>query len=106
MQFTTLLSIALASFGLVRAADNRLLFTIPAGTTVDAFTSSFEAACDSWAPAVAAGLTLQTDLVEAGDFSGQNADTEVRLVCSWTDGTTATLFTTDVAESLGATATS
>ncbi|KAJ7033154.1 hypothetical protein C8F04DRAFT_1105302 [Mycena alexandri] len=103
MQFTIFASFLFAAVGLVAAADDRLLFTIPYGDSIDTFTSDFQTACSTWQPAIDAGLTLVNDLVEAGDFSGKNADTEARLVCAWSDGTTITTFTTDVATSLGAT---
>ncbi|KAJ7723374.1 hypothetical protein B0H16DRAFT_1895815 [Mycena metata] len=100
--FTT--SLLFAAVGLVSAADDRLLFTIPSGESIDAFTADFQTACSTWGPAVAAGLTFVSDLVEPGDFSGKNADTEARLVCAWEDSTgKITTFTTDVATSLGAT---
>ncbi|KAJ6572042.1 hypothetical protein B0H19DRAFT_1065039 [Mycena capillaripes] len=102
MKFAVLAPFLFACVALVRARDDRLLFTIPAGDTIDAFTTDFEDACANWAPAIDAGLTFVDFLVEAGDFSGNNADTEARIVCAWTNGTITT-FTTDVAESLGAT---
>ncbi|KAJ7484435.1 hypothetical protein FB451DRAFT_84850 [Mycena latifolia] len=103
MRFAVLLPFLCAGLGLVHAVDDRLLYTIPAGDTIDTFTSDFDDACTTWAPAVYAGLTFVDFLVEPGDFSGKNADTEARIVCAWTDGTTITTFTTDVAASLGAT---
>ncbi|KAJ6557571.1 hypothetical protein B0H19DRAFT_1148121 [Mycena capillaripes] len=99
----TLVPFLFAALGLVRAIDNRLLYAIPAGDSIDTFTSDFDAACASWAPAAAAGLTFAEALVEPGDFSGKNADTEAKIFCTWTDGTTSTTFTKDVAASLGAT---
>ncbi|KAJ6514825.1 hypothetical protein C8R47DRAFT_493500 [Mycena vitilis] len=102
MRFSVLASFIFASVGLVLAADDRLLFTIPAGDTIANFTTDFDNACSTWAPAVAAGLTFVDNLVEAGDFQGKNAATEARLVCAWTNGSIQT-FTTDVATSLGAT---
>ncbi|KAJ7512868.1 hypothetical protein B0H11DRAFT_1898133 [Mycena galericulata] len=103
MRFAALIPFLCAGLGLVRAADDRLLYTIPAGDTIDTFTSDFDTTCSTWPPAIAAGLTFVESLVEPGDFSGKNADTEARIVCAWTDGTTITTFTTDVAASLGAT---
>ncbi|KAJ6557563.1 hypothetical protein B0H19DRAFT_1376274 [Mycena capillaripes] len=103
MQLTLLAPLLFAALGLVRAADDRLLYAIPAGDTIETFTSDFTAVCRSWQPAVAAGLTFVEALVEPGDFSGKNADTEAKIFCAWTDGTTTTLFTEDVAASLGAT---
>ncbi|KAJ6502945.1 hypothetical protein C8R47DRAFT_219681 [Mycena vitilis] len=102
MRFSVLASFVFASVGLALAADDRLLFTISAGETMSDFTTDFETACSTWAPAVAAGLTFVDFLVEAGDFQGKNADTEARLVCAWTNGAIQT-FTTDLATSLGAT---
>ncbi|KAJ7779884.1 hypothetical protein B0H16DRAFT_1683157 [Mycena metata] len=107
MQLTLVLPVLCAAFGLVRAFDERLLFTIPTGETMDVFTAEFQAACPTWPPAIAAGLTFGSTLVEPGDFGGKNPDTEVKLVCGWSDGTRVPVtFTTDVAESLGATLTS
>ncbi|KAJ7098308.1 hypothetical protein C8R44DRAFT_811311 [Mycena epipterygia] len=103
MRFAVLLPFLCAGLGLVHAADDRLLYTIPAADSIDTFTSDFTAACSSWQPAVAAGLTFVDSLVEPGDFQGKHADTEARIVCAWTNGTTITTFTTDVAASLGAT---
>ncbi|KAJ7789601.1 hypothetical protein B0H14DRAFT_3484024 [Mycena olivaceomarginata] len=104
MQFTAIFaSVVFAAVGLIQAADNRLLFTIPAGDSVDTFTADFTDACTAWAPAVDAGFTFVEALVEPGDFSAKNADTEARLICSFTDGTTFPTFTTDVATSMGAT---
>ncbi|KAJ7698647.1 hypothetical protein B0H17DRAFT_1196747 [Mycena rosella] len=102
MRFAVLLPFLCAGLGLVRARDDRLLYTIPAGDSIDTFTSDFDDACATWAPAVNAGLTFVESLVEPGDFSGKNPDTEARIVCSFTNGTITT-FTTDVAASLGAT---
>jgi hypothetical protein len=40
MQFTAIFaSVVFAAVGLIQAADNRLLFTIPAGDSVDIFTA-------------------------------------------------------------------
>ncbi|KAJ7042946.1 hypothetical protein C8F04DRAFT_1251757 [Mycena alexandri] len=82
MRFT----VFFAPVGLVSAADDRLLFAIPSGDSIDTFTSKHQ-------PAIDADLTLVDIVVEAGDFSGNNADTEARLVCAWTDGTTVTTLT-------------
>ncbi|KAJ7479741.1 hypothetical protein FB451DRAFT_1239727 [Mycena latifolia] len=106
MRFAALLPFICAGLGgLVQARDDRLLYAIPAGDTMDVFTSDFDAACGSWAPAIDAGLTAFEALVEPGDFSGKNADTEAKIFCSWSNGPgiNITLFTTDVAASLGAT---
>ncbi|KAJ7628757.1 hypothetical protein FB45DRAFT_43856 [Roridomyces roridus] len=95
-----------AAVGLVQARDDRELFTIPSTTTMDAFTKAFTTECNTWAPALGAGLVQASDLVELGDFQGKNTDTEVRLVCSYWDGSdpsTIELFTEDIAEGLGAT---
>ncbi|KAJ7154741.1 hypothetical protein C8R46DRAFT_442991 [Mycena filopes] len=98
MRFTIFASSLLfAAVGLVSAADDRLLFTIPAGDSIDTFTTDFESACSTWQPAIDDGLTFLDYLVEAGDFQGKNADTEARLVCAWTNGSAITTFTTDVA---------
>ncbi|KAJ7785255.1 hypothetical protein DFH07DRAFT_948328 [Mycena maculata] len=103
MRLAAILPFFFAGLGLVRAIDERLLYTIPAGDTIDTFTSDFESTCATWAPAIAAGLTSEASLVEPGDFSGANADTEARIYCTWTHGTTIVPFTTEVAASLGAT---
>ncbi|KAF7348530.1 Glycoside hydrolase family 81 protein [Mycena venus] len=103
MRFTIFASALFAAVGLVHAADDRLLFTIPAGDSMDKFTADFTDACTNWQPALDQGLTFVEALVEPGDFSGKNADTEAKIVCSFTDGTTIETFTNDVAASLGAT---
>ncbi|KAJ7171467.1 hypothetical protein C8R46DRAFT_1217028 [Mycena filopes] len=104
MQLTLLVPVLCAAFGVVHAADDRLLFTIPAGDTIEQFSADFQSTCAAWPPAVAAGLTFLDSLVEPGDFQGKNADTEAKIVCAWTDSTGAiTTFTTEVATSLGAT---
>ncbi|KAJ7894244.1 hypothetical protein B0H14DRAFT_3125649 [Mycena olivaceomarginata] len=103
MQFALSAAFLLAAVGLVHAVDDRLLYTIPAGDTMQTFTSDFTDACSTWPPAVNAGMTFVEALVEPGDFSGKNADTEAKIICGWTDGTTFPTFTEDVAASLGAT---
>ncbi|KAJ6452501.1 hypothetical protein C8R45DRAFT_1223533 [Mycena sanguinolenta] len=104
MHFTTAFTTVLfAAVGLVRAVDNRLLYEIPAGDDMATFTADWTAACSTWAPAAAQGLTFNEAFINPGDFQGKNADTEALIFCSWTDGTTFTTFTTDVAASLGAT---
>ncbi|KAJ7255283.1 hypothetical protein C8J57DRAFT_605480 [Mycena rebaudengoi] len=103
MRFSTILPFVCASIGLVRAEDFRLLFTIPAGDDMATFEADFANACTSWAPAEDAGLTLVSFHTQPGDFSGNNADTQIKISCVWTDGTTKTPFTKDVAASLGAT---
>ncbi|KAJ6616450.1 hypothetical protein B0H10DRAFT_2391792 [Mycena sp. CBHHK59/15] len=70
MKFTTFIPFICAGLGLVRAVDDRLLYTIPAGDTMDEFTA---ATCGSWQPAIDEGLTFVESLVEPGDFSGHNA---------------------------------
>ncbi|ESK93862.1 hypothetical protein Moror_13045 [Moniliophthora roreri MCA 2997] len=99
-----LISLA-AIFGVAQAVDNRLLFEVPAGETVEEFSPKFQDSCSTWGPAIDQGLTLQTIYVNPGDFRGQNADTQVKLICSYhNDETGATItFTKDVAEDLGAT---
>ncbi|KAJ7698639.1 hypothetical protein B0H17DRAFT_324842 [Mycena rosella] len=103
MRFATILPFLCAGLGLVRASDDRLLYAIPAGETMAAFTTEFQTACQTWPSAVAAGLTFGEALVEPGNFSGANETTEAKLLCYWTDGTTFPEFTADVAASLGAT---
>ncbi|KAG7098365.1 hypothetical protein E1B28_000323 [Marasmius oreades] len=102
MQFSTVLLSIASLVGLVSAVDNRLLFQVPAGETTTSFQPKFEAQCQTWPDA--ANLTFQTLYYQPGDFSGQNANTEVKLICSYHDeaGTTIT-FTKEVATSLGAT---
>ncbi|KAF7348535.1 Glycoside hydrolase family 81 protein [Mycena venus] len=100
---STLFSFICAGLGLVHATDDRLLFAIPAGDTIATFTTAFQTTCRNWSPAVEAGLKFEEALVEPGDFSGENATTEAKILCYFTDGTTFPEFTSDVAESLGAT---
>ncbi|KAJ7061503.1 hypothetical protein C8F01DRAFT_1137606 [Mycena amicta] len=104
MHFTALVSFLVVAAGFVRAADDRLLYKIPAGDTIDQFTSDFNTACSTWQPAIDQGLTFVEALVEPGDFSGKNADTEAKIVCAWENSNDViTTFTEDVATSLGAT---
>ncbi|KAF7351960.1 Glycoside hydrolase family 81 protein [Mycena venus] len=103
MRFAVFASALFAAVGLVQAVDHRLLYIIPAGDTIDKFTADFTNACTNWQPALEQGLTFVEALVEPGDFSGKNADTEAKIICGFTDGTNFPVFTTDVAASLGAT---
>ncbi|KAJ7673574.1 hypothetical protein B0H17DRAFT_1334993 [Mycena rosella] len=103
MRVAVLLPFLCTGVGLVHAIDARLLYKIPAGDNMDTFTTDFDNACATWPPAVAAGFTFGSFLVEPGDFRGKNADTEAKIVCAWTNGQNLELFTTDVASSLGAT---
>ncbi|KAK7059611.1 hypothetical protein R3P38DRAFT_2836826 [Favolaschia claudopus] len=106
MRFATLTtSIFFAMVGLVSARDDRLLFTIPAGESMDQFSTDFQSTCSTWYPAENGdSYTFLDALVEPGDFQGKNADTEAKLVCAWTDTSgDIILYTTDVAEALGAT---
>ncbi|KAJ7255284.1 hypothetical protein C8J57DRAFT_1473321 [Mycena rebaudengoi] len=103
MHFSTILPFVCATIGLVRAADFRLVFIIPANEDMATFEADFANACPSWAPAEDAGLTLSSFVTQPGDFGLENKDTQIRLSCVWTDGTTKTAFTKDVAASLGAT---
>ncbi|KAJ6616459.1 hypothetical protein B0H10DRAFT_1949107 [Mycena sp. CBHHK59/15] len=110
MRLGTLLTLLGSSIGLVHAIDNRLLFTIPAGETMDTFEVDFDNTCSTWGPAADEGLTFISTLFEPGDFSGKNKDTEARLVCSWYNASDPVYkditFTVAVAEYLGATKTS
>ncbi|KAJ7935903.1 hypothetical protein B0H13DRAFT_1854015 [Mycena leptocephala] len=103
MRFTALIPLVLSAVGLVHAIDRRLLYAIPAGDTMDSFTSDFDEACATWPPAIDAGLTFAEAFLQPGDFGGNHSDTEAKIFCLWTDGTTFTEFTTAVADSLGAT---
>ncbi|KAJ7453773.1 hypothetical protein FB451DRAFT_1280771 [Mycena latifolia] len=104
MRFAALLPILFAGLGLVHAADDRLLFKIPNPGALSTFASDFATTCATWEPAIHGdSLIFNEALVEAGDFSGNNTDSEARLVCAWTNGETTPTFTADVAESLGAT---
>ncbi|KAJ7453788.1 hypothetical protein FB451DRAFT_1408667 [Mycena latifolia] len=94
----------LAGLGLVHAADDRLLYKIPNVGALDTFASDFATTCATWEPAIHGESIIFTEaLVQAGDFSGNNADSEARVVCAWTNGITIKTFTADVAASLGAT---
>ncbi|KAJ7098301.1 hypothetical protein C8R44DRAFT_988831 [Mycena epipterygia] len=103
MRFATVLPFVFSGLGLVRAIDDRLLYTIPSRDTIAIFTTAFQSTCESW-PA-AAGLKFEEALVEPGDFSGANDTTEAKLLCYFADAATGTFpeFTADVAASLGAT---
>ncbi|KAK7059690.1 glycoside hydrolase family 81 protein [Favolaschia claudopus] len=105
MRFTTLaVSVIFAAVGVI-ARDDRLLYNIPAGDSMDQFTADFQSLCSTWHPAIHGdSLTFVQALVQPGDYQGNNADTEAKIVCSWQDpdGNIVT-FTEDVAASLGAT---
>ncbi|KAJ7089260.1 hypothetical protein B0H15DRAFT_281144 [Mycena belliarum] len=109
MRSAVFLPVLCAAFGLVRATpipavDDRLLYKIPAKESMDAFGAAFTSRCSTWEPALhGASLTFLQALVEPGDFSGNNADTEVKLVCAWSNDAGIQTFTADVAASLGAT---
>ncbi|KAJ7245928.1 hypothetical protein B0H12DRAFT_1127195 [Mycena haematopus] len=113
MQLTLLLPTFYAVFGLVQAvpqprADDRLLVKIPSVDGMDAFTDAWTDVCTLWPPFNTDGLpkpghTLVSSLVEPGDFSGNYATTEAKVVCSWDVGTTLTPITADVANFVGAT---
>ncbi|KAJ7669310.1 hypothetical protein DFH06DRAFT_1180562 [Mycena polygramma] len=95
----------------VRAPDNRLLYTVPKHETINTFRTRFEQACQSgtWRPPPPKDLQFRGYIFEPGDYSGKNANTEARIVCSWyspsAPNASSTLFTTEVAEFLGATKT-
>ncbi|KAH8923777.1 hypothetical protein BT69DRAFT_1349896 [Atractiella rhizophila] len=91
------------------APDWRLLYNKPAALTMDEFQAAWEAGCP---PAVIAdGLTPLGTTFEAGDFSGNNADTEARIACVGYQGpiddppqfAKEVAITTELADSLGAT---
>ncbi|KAJ6600603.1 hypothetical protein DFH09DRAFT_1070390 [Mycena vulgaris] len=111
MQFMILLPILCAALGLVQASptvDDRLLVQIPSVDGIDAFTDAWTDVCTLWPPFNAEGLpkpglSLVSSLVKRGDFSGNNADTEARVVCTWANGTTPVVITPDVANFIGAT---
>ncbi|KAJ7150986.1 hypothetical protein C8R43DRAFT_1236173 [Mycena crocata] len=116
MRFSTsaLLGIYFALFGgRVGAADNRLLYTIPAKETIETFRSCFVDTCakGTWKPAHHKGLTYRGFIFQPGDYSGKHNDTEARLVCSWYNTSApepqppSITFTREVAEYLGATKT-
>ncbi|KAJ7723371.1 hypothetical protein B0H16DRAFT_1737221 [Mycena metata] len=98
---------------LVQAMDSRLLYTIPKGESMKGFTDCFEQTCTkgTWKPPPPRGLTFRGFLVEPGDYSGKNADTEAKIVCSWYNASApgpsqpSITFTAQVAEYLGATKT-
>ncbi|KAF7346700.1 hypothetical protein MSAN_01807800 [Mycena sanguinolenta] len=102
MQFAVLASTVFAAVGLVRAIDFRLLYTIPAFDTIAEFQNDFQNTCSTWLPAEAAGLTFDEAFFRAGDFSGENTDTEALIFCTWSDGASPIAFTEDVAGVLGA----
>ncbi|KAL0577507.1 hypothetical protein V5O48_004493 [Marasmius crinis-equi] len=102
MKFSTVFLSVASLAGLALAADNRLLFQVPDGDTTETFQSKFVDTCTNWPDA--ASLTLQTVTYQPGDFSGKNADTQVKLICSYHDDENNTIqFTKPVATSLGAT---
>ncbi|KAJ7436032.1 hypothetical protein FB451DRAFT_1308069 [Mycena latifolia] len=112
MQFTLLLPLFVAALGQLGhsapAVDDRLLVQIPSVDGMNAFTDAWTDVCTLWPPfntnAVPnPGMSLVSSLVEPGDFSGNNADTEAKVVCTWTDGTKLIAITPDVADFVGAT---
>ncbi|KAJ7334021.1 hypothetical protein DFH08DRAFT_879937 [Mycena albidolilacea] len=117
MKLTILLPVlsAMSTFGLVHAlpnvharVDDRLLFQIPSFDGMSAFTDAWTDVCTLWPPfntngLPKAGFSLVSLLVEPGDFSGNNADTEAKVVCTWTEGAGLIPITTDVANAIGAT---
>ncbi|KAJ7302247.1 hypothetical protein DFH08DRAFT_826739 [Mycena albidolilacea] len=48
------------------------------------------------------GLSLVSSVVAAGDFQGNNLDTEANVLCTWTNGTTTLNITPEVADVFGA----
>ncbi|KAJ7484439.1 hypothetical protein FB451DRAFT_1232529 [Mycena latifolia] len=97
----------------VEAVDNRLLYTIPKKDIMDVFRNLFEQTCTNgtWKPPPPKGLSFEGFIFQPGDYSGKNAATECRIVCSWHNASApnplqAITFTTQVAEYLGATKTS
>ncbi|KAJ6588196.1 hypothetical protein B0H19DRAFT_200332 [Mycena capillaripes] len=112
MQFTILLPILCAALGqLVQAApttDDRLLVQIPSVDGINAFTDAWIDVCTLFPDfntdgRPKPGLSLVSSLVEPGDFSGNNADTEAKVVCTWANGTTLLPITTEVVNFIGAT---
>ncbi|KAF7365897.1 Glycoside hydrolase family 81 protein [Mycena venus] len=112
MQFTLLLPLFVAALGQLGhgapAVDDRLLVQIPSVDGMSAFTDAWADVCTLWPPFNTNGLpnpgmSLVSSLVEPGDFSGNNADTEAKVVCTWTDGTKLIPITPDVANFIGAT---
>ncbi|KAJ7512870.1 hypothetical protein B0H11DRAFT_1947750 [Mycena galericulata] len=97
-----LLPFLISALGVVRAEDYRLLYEIPHGESMATFNTTFEFVCAIWPPAKFSGLKFQGALVEPGDYSGKNATTEAKIFCTWTNGTTVTPYTTEVAAFLGA----
>ncbi|KAJ7878426.1 hypothetical protein B0H13DRAFT_2346559 [Mycena leptocephala] len=110
MQLTILLPIV-AALGLVQAlptVDDRLLVQIPSVDGMSAFTDAWADVCTLWPPFNGIsfpnpGMSLVSSSVEPGDFSGQNAETEAKVVCSWKNGTTLIVITPDVVDFIGAT---
>ncbi|KAF8172946.1 hypothetical protein K438DRAFT_1850891 [Mycena galopus ATCC 62051] len=110
MRFTfAIASVLFAAAGLVRAEDYRLLYQIPAGDTIDTFTTDFTNTCSTWKSGVAAGLDFIEAYIQPGDYTGANADTEALIFCTWANanpvvvGTTVTTYTECAAGYLGAT---
>ncbi|KAJ7917341.1 hypothetical protein B0H13DRAFT_2322440 [Mycena leptocephala] len=84
MRFAFLLPILLADASLVSASDDRLLYTIPHPGAMDSFASDFGTTCATWEPAIhGASLIFSEALVEPGDFSGKNNQTQALLVADF-----------------------
>ncbi|KAK7059692.1 glycoside hydrolase family 81 protein [Favolaschia claudopus] len=107
MRFATLTtSVFLAVVGVCALPhrDDRLLYIIPVGKSMDQFTTDFTETCRTWYPAIHGdSYTFLNAIVQPGDWQGKNADTEAKIACAWIDpsGNIFT-YTEDVAAALGA----
>ncbi|KAF7295571.1 Glycoside hydrolase family 81 protein [Mycena indigotica] len=105
MRFSATLAVLASVVGFATAADNRLLYQLPSSETPVSFAVAFGNACASYAPALGAGLTFRYFQVQPGNFQGQNTETQAKIFCSFQDAAgVASLFTNEVATSVGATA--
>ncbi|WVQ72193.1 hypothetical protein IAR50_001739 [Cryptococcus sp. DSM 104548] len=83
------------------AADYRLLVNKPDCQSIDQFRFNFETLCPVFDSS--SNNTYQGVLFEAGDYSGDNKDTQARVFCTYTNGTDGSVYTvtTDLTTSLG-----
>ncbi|KAJ7813952.1 hypothetical protein B0H14DRAFT_1430327 [Mycena olivaceomarginata] len=112
MQFTTLLLpiVCAALSQLAQAAptpNGRTLVLLPAEDGITAFTAGWTDVCTLWPPfntnaRPKPGLSLVSSVVVAGDFQGNNLDTEANVLCTWANGTTTLNITAEVADAFGA----
>ncbi|KDN50419.1 hypothetical protein K437DRAFT_255137 [Tilletiaria anomala UBC 951] len=86
---------------LTKRVDNRQLVSFQGGDGA-AFCKAWKCACVNYEPTNTA-LYFQATYCQPGDFSGKNTNTEARVYCTFTDGTTQTQVVKHIAAETGAT---